>query len=257
MDRAAWERLIASIRSLGDDPDRACEAWKALREITDSSRIPELEHFLEDDDFFMREAAAGALINPRGIDRLLHLLQGIERVMQEGHDCAGLEFEITDLVKSKKAEVTPRLLEMLQSNSSVTRAHAAELLRFVSEAVSPQPLFEALKDADPFVRSSAVLTLPNFKGHPEVLESMLPLLNDADEDVRCYAALALAYFGDPRAVPALRRATSDPSERVCHYADYSLGFFGGGERVLDWMACLFDEPPQPCLWDWPASKYRR
>jgi hypothetical protein len=231
MDQAAWDRLIANIRSVADDSDRAVEASMALREITDSSRIPELERLLQDEDFFVREAAVSPLISMRGIDALPLLLEALERGATEGHDNDGLAFEITELVESYKAEVAPRLLEMLRSPRSETRSHAAWLLGFVADAVSPEPMIEALKDPSPDVRSSAVGALSSFKGHAGVLAAILPLLNHAEEQVRVAAASALGYLGDPRAVPDLRRAMSDPAEQVRYFADYALGLLGAKGRA--------------------------
>jgi len=161
------------------------------------------------------------------------LLQALERGVLEGHDNDGLAFEITELVESHKTEVAPRLLLMLRSPRSETRSHAAWLLGFVSDAVSPDPLIEALKDPSPDVRSSAVGALSSFKGHAGVLAAILTLLNHAEEQVRVDAASALGYLGDRRAVPDLRRAMNDPAERVRYFADYSLGRLEADERALD------------------------
>jgi HEAT repeat protein len=230
MDQAEWDRLIASIRSAGEDLDRAVAASMALGEITDRSRIPELERLIQDDDFFVREAAATPLISLKGIDAFPLLLEALERGAREGHDNDGLAFEISELVECHKAEVTPRLLEMLRARRSETRSHAAWLLGFVSDVVSPEPLIEALKDPSPDVRSSAVGSLSSFKGHPGVLAAILPLLDHAEEQVRVCAASALGHLGDLRAVPDLRRAMSDPSERVRYFADYALGLLGAKGR---------------------------
>jgi HEAT repeat protein len=230
MDQAEWDRLIASIRSVDDDFDRACEALTALRETSDPSRIPELEQLIQNDEYFIREAAASPLINLRGIEALPLLLQALARGAKEGHENGLLALEIIGLVESDAEEAAPRLLELLRSKRPGIRSQAAWLLGYVSEATSPQPLLEALRDSDPAVRSSAVGSLASFKGHPDVLEHMLLLLKDADEQVRVDAASALGHFGDRRAVPDLRRATSDSSERVRYFADDSLGLLGAREE---------------------------
>ena len=226
MDQTEWERRIADIRSGGDDLDRALEASMALKGLTDRSRIPELEHLIQDDDFFMREAAASPLINLKGLGALPLLLQALERGTQPGHDHDGLALEITELIESHKTEAGPLLLEMLRDPKGQTRSHAAWLLGFISDVVSPEVLTDVLKDLNPNVRSSAVGSLSSFKDHPGVLEAMLPLLDDGEEQVRVDAASALGYFGDRRAIPALRDALSDPSERVRRFAESSLGLLG-------------------------------
>lgn len=184
MKQAEWDRLIADIRSVGEDVDRAVEASLALRGVIDRSRIPELERLIQDDDFFMREAAASPLINLNGLKALPQLLEALERGSREGHDNDGLAFEITELISSEKIGAVPLLLEMLRSPRSETRSHSAWLLGFASEVVSPETLIGALKDPSPVVRSAALGSLSSFKDHPGVLDAMLPLLKDADDQVR-------------------------------------------------------------------------
>ena len=84
----------------------------ALGEITDSSRIPEWERLVQDDDFFVREAAASPLINLEGIEALPLLLESLERGAREGHDNDGLAFEkfkSANGIRSEFAEIVGRL----------------------------------------------------------------------------------------------------------------------------------------------------
>ena len=90
MNEGEWDRLIADLRS-SDDWDRAVEAARTLGEVADQSRVPDLERLIEDDDFFVREAAAGPLCRLKGLDALPLLLQASERGRLEGHDNDGLE----------------------------------------------------------------------------------------------------------------------------------------------------------------------
>ncbi|GAC1333791.1 MAG: hypothetical protein NVSMB14_00700 [Isosphaeraceae bacterium] len=225
MDPAEWDRLMADIRSF-DDFERMVEASLAIREWSDRSRLPELKLLIQDDDFYVRESAADALCRLEGLKSLPLLLEALERGTREGHDNDGLAFAIVELIESDKAASAPLLLEMLRSPRAETRAHAAWLLGFVSDAISPDPLLKALSDPNPDVRLKAVGASDSFHRHPGVLEAILPLVKQTEEQVRVNVVAALGSFKDDRAISALRDALSDPSARVRSFAVYSLGRLG-------------------------------
>jgi HEAT repeat protein len=73
-------------------------------------------------------------------------------------------------------------------------------------------------------------------GDPELAESLLPLLTDADSDVRRAVAQALGTLGGPAAIEALVLALTDEERAVRQTAELAL-------RRIDqnWM---YSEPAQ-------------
>ena len=211
MEDATFEKIINDLR-FGDGD--ALQAIKKLEEIANESHLPQLQRLLQDDDFFIRETAAGPYAQLMGVKALPLLLQAQIQGQADGHDNDGLDAVITELVEAHKTGVTSTLLEMLKNENSKTRAQAAWLLGFVASEINPTPLLEALHDASPEVRTEAVGALSSFAGQPNVFEALLDALNDQDEQVRVSIVNALGYLGDKRALTALQTGLQDSSERV-------------------------------------------
>jgi HEAT repeat protein len=51
---------------------------------------------------------------------------------------------------------------------------------------------------------------------------LVQALADPEERVRCSAASALGYYGDPRAISALRELLSNSSDRVRYIVEFAL-----------------------------------
>lgn len=120
-------------------------------------------------------------------------------------DNDGMVAVISDLVSSNPEDTAPILLQMIRSRSERKRSDAAWLWGFAAEALTPDPLLKLLSDSSPRVRSSAIGSLPSFKGREDVFAGLVNALEDPDEEVRYSAASSLGYYGDKRALFPLRR----------------------------------------------------
>jgi len=117
-----------------------------------------------------------------------------------------------ELIARGKSAV-PALLQALQSESSSTRALAAEGLANIADPSTADALAHALKDSD--------------------------------GDVRARAAQALARLDDPRALDALINTLDDAPDLL--HAEYSLSAYtlaGYGTRALPAVALLLKSPDQ-------------
>ncbi len=216
-----WDRLVADLRAVVDDIDRAVDAVPALAALADASRVPELYRLLRDDDFFVREAAAEPLARLEGVRALPQLFEALSRGEHEGHDNDGLVFTIVELLGAHPEEVRPLLLAMLRSPTPQERGHAAWALGFVPAEEALDPLLAALADQSPAVRGAAAGALGRYAAD-KVIDPLLQALQDGDAWVRVDVAATLGYLGDRRAVPALEAAQRDPVERVRFFATGAL-----------------------------------
>ena len=216
MDEPIFDQIVTDLRS--NDVERAVQAIYRLEKVANEAHLPQLRRLLNDDDFFVREAAAHPYARLLGVQALPLLLQAQIRGYDDGHDNDGLDAVITELVETHKPEATPILLDMLTSDNPKTRGQATWLLGFVASEIEPGPLLNALNDEQPEVRANAAGALSSFENHPPVCEALIDILSDSHEGVRVSAASALGYLGDKRALPALQSALNDPSEQVCRTA---------------------------------------
>jgi HEAT repeat protein len=224
-DKRDWEWAVANLRS--DDANAYVDACRLLNHLADESRLPALEALLDDDDFVVREAAVTPFTRIAGVRGLQRLLQVYDRGFAEGLDNDGPTADITGLVEMRAAEAAPVLLKMLSSGDNRDRSHAAWLLGYVEPLISPDPLLAALHDESPAVRGNAAGSLASFKTDERVLDALVVALADPDEQVRVDAAGALGYFGDSRALSALRATAHDPSERVRNFGAYAITLLEG------------------------------
>ncbi len=107
-------------------------------------------------------------------------------------------------------EEVARLIEQLGSEDRAKAGQAIEaLVKMGKPAVDP--LIQALKHANPTVRSNAATALGRIKDR-RALEPLIGVLEkDPHPSVRLVAALALADLGDKGAIPALKKASlEDP-----------------------------------------------
>jgi HEAT repeat protein len=225
MTQSKWTQLIDDLRN-GEDVNRAVKACEAISTIADESHIPELYALLQDEGFFVREAAADPLARLEGLKALPLLFQALTRGAQDGHDNDGLAFTIVELLKAHKAAAAPILLDMLTATHKETRANAAWALGFVKPEVTAYPLLAMLNDHDASVRSAAAGSLGGFKKDPQVTDALLKVLQDGGEHVRISAASALGYLGDKRAIEPLKNLLNNCNERSRPIVEYGLKQLG-------------------------------
>jgi HEAT repeat protein len=221
MDEARWQSLIEALRDI-DDVDRAVDACLALAEEADEEDLPRLYDLIDSDDFFIRECAADPLARLAGPEALPYLLDAQIRGWQEGHDNDGIHTILLGFIQTYPAESETMLRDFFDSQKPDERRAAACGWDWLEKHVSPEPLLAALNDPSPHVRATAAGSLGSFDGHPEVIEALIPKLQDPDRQVRVSTASALGYLKNPQAIPALKNALKDPSMRVRSFAEEAL-----------------------------------
>jgi HEAT repeat protein len=220
MTTTDWERILADLHA-EDDVDRIVQAAGRLDVIATEAHVPDLYRLIQDNDWFIREAAAEPLARLEGVRALPLLFRALTCGQQQGQDNDGLSTTIVNLMEAHQPECAPLLLAMLQDTEATIRENGAWALGWQPSAIALAPLLKAVRDSDARVRAAAAGSLSSFKV-AESVDALIPLLYDSDEQVRVSAAAALGYLGDPYAVPALQSALHDRSERVRSFAQYAL-----------------------------------
>ena len=224
MTPTEWEHVLADLRAQ-DDLDRIVQAAARLDDVANEVHLPDLYRLIQDDDWFIREAAAVPLARLAGVQALPLLFQALARGQQQGQDNDGLSTMVVEVLEAHREECAPLLLSMLDNPNPTLRAHGAWALGWQSAGVALAPLLAALHDPDANVRGAAAGSLSSFKVDG-VTEALVPLLFDSDDQVRVDVVASLGYLGDRRAVPALQAALQDSSERVRSFAAYALKQLG-------------------------------
>jgi HEAT repeat protein len=228
MSKKNWDQIIQDLHS--QDGKLAIAAAEALNRASDETRIPDLLLLMDDDDFFIREAAAAPYASIEGVHALPQLFKALERGEQQGHDNDGLLAIISAVLDTNQKKAIPILLEMVRSSKINDKENAAWALGFLPPEDAIEPLYILRSDTKPEIRSAVAGSLGSFRSNPEVFDVLVEMLQDESEIVRVSAADALGYFGDIRAIPFLRKAQSDPSERVRKFSTNSLGQLGVKQR---------------------------
>jgi HEAT repeat protein len=226
MSKTSWSQLIQDLR--GEDIDRSVNACQKIYEVADKSHIPELYSLLDDESFYIREAAASPLARLEGIKALPYLFQAYTRGIQDGHDNDGLTTTIADLLEENVKEIAPLLVEMLQSPNSETRFNAAWALGFTASQIKPNILLDLLEtENNPKVRSAIIGSLSSFTGSTDVAEKLLSLLNEQDEEARIDVISSLGYLGNKMAIAPLKDLLKETtSSRIREFTNYALKNLG-------------------------------
>jgi HEAT repeat protein len=226
MSADAWDETVRALKDI-DRVDAAVAACDRLDRLADASRVTALYALLDDESFFVREAAATPLARLEGVRALPALFRASTRGELDGHDNDGLTATIADLLQTEARPAAPLLLEMLASPDAAVRAHGAWALGFVAAHAPVQPLIESIRgDCDARVRSCAAGSLPSFERAVGVYEALSAALDDSDESVRISAISSLGYLGDRRAIDLLSsRSTgaTDGERRMIAHALATLG----------------------------------
>lgn len=220
MTSTEWERILADLHAQ-DDVDRIVQAAARLDDVANEAHLPDLYRLIQDDDWFIREAAAVPLARLAGVDALPLLFQALFRGQQQGQDNDSLSTMVVEVLEAYREECAPLLLSMLDNPNPPIRVHGAWALGWQPAVVALAPLLAALHDPDANVRGAAAGSLSSFKVDG-VMEALLPLLFDSDDQVRVDVVASLGYLGDRRALPALQAALQDSCERVRSFAAYFL-----------------------------------
>ncbi len=138
-----------------------------------------------------------------------------------------------------------RLLAFFKSDDPVAKAAIGNLSK-VRGSYGVQPLIEALKDDDPFMRLTAAGVLGGIRD-PRIVPSLIPMLSDNSAMVRGGAAVALARIQDPAAVEPLFEALATEEPTAHRQIAGALGVIGGTALVPRLEETLKD--PRPSVRD--------
>jgi HEAT repeat protein/nitrate reductase NapE component len=224
----------------------------ALGVVGDDSAIPVLVPMLGDDCFGIRDAAAQALVElgATGIDVLLPVARDLKRPKELRRS------PVRALGRSNDPRVVSVLIELLQYKEPHVRDKAISALReLVASAKGESDLAVALDSSDPQVRRDLAAGLAEGKdtrgfdlltndvsagnnpyacagaaralgklGDNRAFDTLAPLLNSNEKELRQAGAEALGHLGDPRAIPALASALKDREKEVREAVALSLAY---------------------------------
>ena len=118
------------------------------------------------------------------------------------------------LTQMHRPEVVSLLLEVSQTGSAEARSLAFEALdQFIDPRISPV-LLQGLTDGNPEVRQAVIASLAvrtQDNSTIDLVERLIPALNDADFGVVTQAAKALGRLGTDRGAIALTQKCSEPN----------------------------------------------
>jgi HEAT repeat protein len=225
---------------------------RALGVVGDDSAIPFLVPLLGDDDFVIRDAAAETLVElgAAGIDALLAVALDRERPEELRRS------PVRALGRSNDPRVVSVLIELLQDKKPHVRDEAISALReLMAAAEGESGLAVALDSLDPQVRRDLIAALAEDNdgrgfelltnevsagnnpyarasaaralgklGDERASDTLVPLLNSNEKELRQAGAGALGHIGDPAAIPALAKALKDREKEVRQAAALSLAY---------------------------------
>jgi len=112
----------------------------------------------------------------------------------------------------------PAILRLLDSKDATIRAAAADVLRYCADESLVPHVRKLAKADDAKLRASAAYMgcAQEGEAYAKVREAVLPLLTDADMNVRCIAAISLAQHKEPAAAPVLLELWGDKNVPMVH-----------------------------------------
>jgi hypothetical protein len=187
--------------------------------------LPLVDHL----NYRVRQAAAWWLAR-RGTSRQVYVAM-LNRLSQPDSLLARNAADV--LGEFKAASAIPALGAAL-SNPIYTgeaRAAMAHALGTIGRNAGAAPLTSALADSDPLVKAASLEALREIEGFHDGMVAV-PLVLDADVQVRAEAAVTIGMMRTPQAASALVQAlTSDSSPLVRKNAAWSLGQIGAPASV--------------------------
>lgn len=154
-----------------------------------------------------------------------------------------------DILGEFKYDASIPALSAALSNPIYTgeaRAAMARALGSIGRKAAAAPLTAALSDSNPLVKAASLDALRSVEGFHDGMVAV-PLLKDADSQVRAEAAVTVGMMRTSKGAEALVQAlTTDPSALVRKKAAWSLGEIGASASVAGpalQQAAANDESP--------------
>ncbi|MFZ5922157.1 MAG: HEAT repeat domain-containing protein [Chloroflexota bacterium] len=144
-----------------------------------------------------------------------------------------------ELVRLGPEGVLPLLEALARGGIKDTKLAGQVLVRIGGEAVPElQKLFSIPKTTQARILAADLLGRIE---HPSALDALETAIQDADFQVRCHAARALAFQKSPRSVALLQRASKDPDPDVRVAAAAPLAHLAG-QQSIPWLGDLLEDP---------------
>jgi hypothetical protein len=128
---SAWNKIVSALDA--SDVSNCVEAASRLHADAGIEDVPKLLALLENDSFFVREAAAWPLAELAGPSVLPQLFSAYQRGFDEGHDNDGFTAALLEIPFLFPTETKPSLANLIKIADEKTKGHAQWLLEFCSE----------------------------------------------------------------------------------------------------------------------------
>jgi HEAT repeat protein len=128
--------------------------------------------------------------------RVISLLQQLHQLERD---------PVTELQQLDQDQLFSLLRDLLQHPDTDISLRAVEVLLKLNAQKTQSWVLPLLKDASSTVRYGTAYQLVNYGDEHAVDALIETVLTDPDADVRSLAITALAWIGDPRAIPALEQ----------------------------------------------------
>lgn len=150
---------------------------------------------------------------------------------------------LLDIIEQMGVVAVPTLLEFLQHDNNRIRYEAIVALGALKPEDAVQPLLDALKDMDEYVRIYTIRALGNFDllSNESIAEHLRFLLQDDDERIRAAAVEALGKLKDKQAVGELKRLLQEDRSDIRSKAAAALGNIGEKTVLPALRAALKDK----------------
>ena len=97
------------------------------------AQLPQLIELALFDDWYVIEVVGSKIAELAGINHLSLLLQALEKGLQLGHDCDGLQANIIGCVEMEAEKARPILQALIHSKDSIQSENAKWLYEFIEE----------------------------------------------------------------------------------------------------------------------------
>lgn len=194
------EKLLVALTS--DDRDRRIRAASELGDTGDRTVIPVLIKTLRDDDWRVREAAAGALARLKAAAAVPALLEALRQMRGGPFSNNAPNKLITQAIRDIGAASVPVLIDAINDDDPRMRLAIVDMLGEIGDTDAIPVLTNALHDPDVRVRWRAAEALGSM-GSEAALPHLLAMLKEGSEDARLSATWALGQIGSQAAVDGL------------------------------------------------------